>query len=495
MSRIMIAGTGSGAGKTTAVIGLMKALVNRGMNVSAFKCGPDYIDPMFHKKVVGTMARNLDSIFCDENRIRYLTSVNEGEISVMEGVMGYYDGVGTAGSSMEISRITKTPVIIVIDCKGMGMSIGAVMKGFLTYRNNHQIVGFIFNRLPDSLEKTVREICDELHTGYFGRIPFKKEVSIESRHLGLITADEMEDLKGKVEKLANLCEEYLDLSAIIKAANKAEPLEYEEPCPEVKPLQNHTRIALADDRAFSFIYQDNIDFLERMGVEVVRFSPLKDEHVPWGINGLILPGGYPELYAEELENNSSMRKSIRQAVLAVPTIAECGGFMYLHDFLRSKGKDYEMAGVIRGTVHNENRLVRFGYVEMECKEENLFGQKGEKIKAHEFHYWDSDNGGSDCNVRKLSRKQEYEHGYLNENLYAGFPHIYFYGNTQSAISFVKKCSGTSCFDSAINNKVTDESKDTDKIEDTDESWDTDESKGTDGSKDIDGIEDIDGKNQ
>ncbi len=465
MSRIMIAGTGSGAGKTTTVIGLMKALINRGMNVSSFKCGPDYIDPMFHSKIVGASARNLDSVFCDENTIRYLTSVNAGDISVIEGVMGYYDGVGMAGSSMEISRITKTPVIIVIDCKGMGVSIGAVMKGFLTFKTENRIAGFIFNRLPESLEKMVRQMCDELNTIYFGRIPFKKELSIESRHLGLVTADEIDSLKEKVEELANLCKENLRLSAIIEVAGKAEPLQYTEPVQyratqikgndlgirkaymeEISLGKTHTiTIAIADDRAFSFIYRDNIDFLERMGVEIVRFSPLNDEHVPYGINGLILPGGYPELYAEELSNNQSMLKSIRQAVSTVPTIAECGGFMYLHDYLQIDGKDYKMAGVISGTVHNESRLVRFGYVEMESKKDNIFGWEGQKIKAHEFHYWDSDNCGSDFMVRKLSRKMEYEQGHLSEYFYGGFPHVYFYGNIESVIFFVKKCTECEVF--------------------------------------------------
>ena len=442
MNRIMIAGTNSGAGKTTVTIGFMKALLNRGYKVSAFKCGPDYIDPMFHSRIVGASARNLDSVFCDDNMIKYLMSEGSCDFSVIEGVMGYYDGVGNTGSSMEIARLTKTPAIIVIVCKGMSDSIGAVMKGFLTYKDTEEpnIAGFLFNRLPESLEEHVRKMCDELDTIYFGRLPYQKEYSISSRHLGLMTAGEIEDLREKVDGLAGLCEKYFEMETIIKTAGLAGHLDYKKPSVDKIQVNQTVTVAVADDRAFSFIYQDNMDFLERAGVEIVRFSPISDAHVPYGINGLILPGGYPELYARELSENVSMIESIRAAVREVPTIAECGGFMYLHEYICTEMGRYRMAGVIKGEVTNKNRLVRFGYVRMESRKEGLFGQKGSVITAHEFHYWDSDCNGNDYNVEKISRPLHYEHGHAGKYFYGGFPHVYFYGNVEAGMEFVRKCS-------------------------------------------------------
>ena len=202
MKRIMISGTNSGCGKTTVVCALLKALSERSVDVGAFKCGPDYIDPMFHSKIIGTKSYNLDSYFCPAGTLNYLLKKNSADMNIIEGAMGYYDGIGESHSACRTAVETGTPAVIVIDCKGMGASMGAVMKGFLTFRTPNNIAGFIFNRLPESMEKTAVSLCDEMGVTYFGRLPFSKDNSIESRHLGLVTADEITGLKvsagGKV---------------------------------------------------------------------------------------------------------------------------------------------------------------------------------------------------------------------------------------------------------------------------------------------------------
>lgn len=456
MKKVMISGVSSGSGKTTVTIGIMKALINRGYEISAFKCGPDYIDPMFHEKIVKASGHNLDSVFCDNEMINYLLEKNALDFSVIEGVMGYYDGVGEAGSSCEISIITDTPAIIVIDCKGMSGSIGAIIKGFLEYKENN-IAGFIFNRLPESLEDMVKRLCDENNTEYFGRLPFEKTVSIESRHLGLLTANEVKNLEEKVDKLGELCENYIDLDKLLKAStnnrikeklastNNKIKFNYEAINNRIKEKLEFAnnriklvKIAIACDEAFCFIYRDNIDFLNEVGCEIVKFSPIHDKNVPDGISGLIIPGGYPELYAKELSENKSMLESIREAVNTVPTIAECGGFMYLHDeIILSKGESFELAGVIRGKVYKKDRLVRFGYIRMNCNKDNIFGEKS--ILAHEYHYYESTNNGEDFMAEKLSRPMEYRVGHVNECSYFGFPHIYFYGNIDATKGFIEKC--------------------------------------------------------
>lgn len=435
MKRIMIAGTNSGSGKTTLTIGLISALMKRGYEVSSFKCGPDYIDPMFHGKILGASGRNLDSIFCDEATICHLLRDYSKDFSVIEGVMGFYDGVLGKGSSAEVSRITDTPVILVLDCKGMSESMGAVISGFVNYKENN-IKGVVFNRLPEGLTGMAMDICREMGLKYLGRLPFNREYSLESRHLGLVTADEVAGLKEKVDLLSKAVEENLMLDDIVNLADVAN---IEIAVAYDKVVDNKPRIAIAKDEAFCFIYNDNVSYLEKAGCEVCYFSPLRDKKVPDEIDGIIIPGGYPELYLSELSSNIDMLKSVRECVNKVPIIAECGGFMYLHDCIKTDD-EYKMAGVINGTVTKKERLVRFGYVNMKSDKDSLFGDSNICVNAHEFHYFDSDNNGRDMDITKLSNQTNYKSVHLNENMYAGFPHIYFYGNREAADNFIKKCS-------------------------------------------------------
>lgn len=443
INRIMLAGTKSGSGKTTITCGILQCLVDRGYNVSSFKCGPDYIDPMFHSKVIGTNSANLDSFFTDSevlNHLLYKNSVGS-DISVIEGVMGYYDGIGLTdvASSYSVATITKTPVILVLDCKGMSSSIGALLKGFVEYKPNSSIKGVIFNQLPKVIYKDVKKLAEDLGIIVFGYVPTISECMLESRHLGLVTADEIEDIKHKLELLANKLNETIDIEAIVELSKQAEAIDIKPICST--KTDKSINIAVAKDNAFCFTYKDNIEMLKQMGCNIVSFSPLKDEKLPENIHGLILSGGYPELYADTLSQNQSMLESIKTAIESgMPTIAECGGFMYLHDCIEdSEGNFRQVVGAIKGKCFKTNRLQRFGYITLEAKEDNLIAKQTDKIKAHEFHYWDSDHGGDSFDAVKASGTKAWECIHATATLYAGFPHLYFYSNPSIAEHFVDKC--------------------------------------------------------
>ena len=441
MKRIMIAGTNSGCGKTTITCAVLQALVNRGYNVSSFKCGPDYIDPMFHSKIIGAKSRNLDRWFCNKDTVNYLLHKNSGDISVIEGVMGFYDGANDKASSCHVALDTGTPVVIVINCKGMSMSIGAAMKGFLTFRKPNNIAGFIFNHLPESLIDMVKNLCSDMKTEYLGRFPDCTYCKIESRHLGLVTANEINGLKEKMQRLAETAEKNILIDRIIDVSENAVTIDYVKTlvCPEF--ISKSIRIAVAYDKAFCFYYEDNLDMLREMGCEIVKFSPLSDHKLPNNISGLIIGGGYPELYAEKLSENKSILEDIRCKISdGLPTIAECGGFMYLHKTLEGNDEnDYNMVGAIDGRAYKTDRLQRFGYIVLTALSDNMLCGKGLSISAHEFHYWDSTYCGSDFIAEKISGRVNYNCIHASDSLYAGFPHLYFYANSQTAITFVKKC--------------------------------------------------------
>lgn len=439
MKRILIAGTHSGCGKTTVTCALLAALKKRGLCISAFKCGPDYIDPMFHREVIGVPSYNLDSFFCDDDTLKYLLHEHgtNSDISVIEGVMGFYDGADGKGSAYSLSQITDTPAVIVIDCKGMSDSIGAVMRGFLEYKRPNNIIGFVFNRLPERLSGFAQKLCAELGTHYLGCFP-KNEITIESRHLGLVTAVEIDGIREKLEKLGALAESYIDIDNMIKLSDRNFAQFTAPRIPHIngeKPV-----IAVARDRAFCFIYEDNIELLKKLGCEIHYFSPLNDKTISENASGLILCGGYPELYAERLSANTEMLADIRKKIgNGLPTIAECGGFMYLHDTFEDMDKNsHTGVGAIHGKAFKTATLQRFGYVTLTAKKDNLLCKAGEKIRAHEFHYYSSTDCGSDFTAEK-SDSRAWVCVHANSCFYAGFPHLYFYADGHIAENFVNIC--------------------------------------------------------
>ena len=435
--RLLIAGTGSGCGKTTIVCAILQALKNRGHDVASFKCGPDYIDPMFHSEIIGTQSTNIDLFFSDEAQTRALFVKHAAGLNVIEGVMGYYDGMrmdSEKASSHHVAQVLDAPAILVVNGRGMALSAAAVVKGYLEMRKPSGIAGVIFNHVsPMSYPLLKAAVERECGVKAYGYMPVCPECALESRHLGLVTAQEVDGLRSKMQILSAQAEKSIDLDGLIELMQAQPPIEAKEFVQ--KPIGN-VRIAVARDKAFCFYYRDNLEMLEEMGADLIPFSPLSDERLP-ECDGLILGGGYPELYLEQLSRNESMRASIRNAIAdGLPTIAECGGFMYLSENIAGN----PMAGAIPTSCFNAKKLQRFGYTTITAKEDSLLFSKGASIRAHEFHYWDAENPGSSLLAQKPSGKR-WECAYAGENLYAGYPHLYFPSNPDAAKRFIQKCNG------------------------------------------------------
>ncbi len=460
MPRILLAAPASGSGKTLITCGILQALVNRGLQVASFKCGPDYIDPMFHGRVIGTKSRNLDTFFTDENTTRYLFLKNteDCEIAVAEGVMGYYDGLGgvrTEGSTYEVACVLDLPTVLIVPCRGASLSILAMVKGFLEYRNDSHIRAVILNQISPMIYTQLKPLLEqELGVQVLGYVPKLTDLNLESRHLGLVLPGEIAALKEKLNRLAEKFEKTLDLDALLALAQESAELSADRPpvpvfinsdrsagISSLEKNVSNLRIAVAEDDAFCFTYLDNLELLREMGAELVPFSSLKDSSLPEHISGLILSGGYPELHAEELSGNESMRAAIRSALEnGMPCIAECGGFLYLHRELEGDdGKFYPMAGAFDARAYRTDRLGRFGYINLCAREDGLLGPAGTTLRGHEFHYWESEHCGEAFHAKKPVGKREWDCVIGGERLYAGFPHLFLWSNPEAAYSFLKKC--------------------------------------------------------
>ena len=444
LDRILITTPKSGSGKTLVTCGLLGILKKRGLKTASFKCGPDFIDPMFHSRVLGAKSRNLDPFFTDRDTTRMLLAKNGRgcRIAVMEGVMGYYDGLSetsSKGGASDLAAVTGTPVLLVADASGSSRSMLALIKGFLDFQQVPLIRGVILNRISPMLYPRMKKVIEEeLHVKVAGYVPVLKDCVLESRHLGLMLPEEVESLKEKMDLLSSRLEGTLDLETIFAIAGEAEEL------PEPETAQAGTagaglRIGLARDEAFCFFYEDNLSFLREQGAELVEFSPLGDRELPEGISGLLLHGGYPELHVRELSENVSMRESIRRAVESgLPCMAECGGFLYLHETMTDmEGKEYPMAGVIKGRAWNNGRLTRFGYITL--SEGTVFGRNVGETRSHEFHYFESEDPGSDFLAVKPSGTRSWRCIHSRKNLLAGFPHLYYYADTKLHLAFLDAC--------------------------------------------------------
>ena len=438
MKRIMLSAMHSGAGKTVAVCALLSALKRRGMDVRAYKCGPDYIDPMFHARVLGVPSRNLDLFLQGEDGVRRSLKQCSGDIAVLEGAMGYYDGVAAAAdaSAWDVAVKTDTPVILVLRPKGVGLSLAAQVRGILQFRQPSQIAGLLLTDCKAHLaEYLTPMLARETGLPVLGYLPPMDEAKLESRHLGLQTPDEIEALTARVETIAAQLERTVDLDRLLSLAADG----------EAAPAEIHTsaagcRIAVARDEAFCFAYADSLDALRNAGAELVFFSPLRDKTLPPEIDGLYLCGGYPELYAAPLSQNETMRVSVRDAVQkGLATIAECGGFLYLLSSLEdAEGTAHPMCGVLPGAGVRTGRLQRFGYAWLETDTDSMLFRAGERVPVHEFHYWDSTQNGSDLRAVKPNGRQ-WSCAFATPRLYAGFPHLPLGGEIPLAERFVRTC--------------------------------------------------------
>ena len=506
INRFMIAAPKSGSGKTMITCALLQLLKDSGKNVSSYKCGPDYIDPMFHKKVLGVPSKNLDTFFTDEKTTvqLFLDKRANGDFAVLEGVMGLYDGLGgiyEQGSSYHLAKVTQTPIILVVDAKGMGKSVLALIAGFLQYDTQHLIKGVLLNRMSKGYYDIIKPLIEkELSVKVVGYFPEQKDIRLESRHLGLVMPDELSDIKKQLNETADRLKKTIDMELFMDIAAEADEIgdsgnadvyneksidncaqnkftkiiksdcetQYQTTNTEQMQIQNQNNtvnIAVAMDEAFCFYYEDNLRLLEKCGAKLQYFSPLHDTSLPKDCDAMLLGGGYPELYTKELSENVSMRESIKKAFRAgLPTVAECGGFMYLHKYIHDicDGTDEQnkadvqnnadtqyntdtqndvsvsqLVGALDSECHFKGKLVRFGYIEL-AEKNNNFLPPNEKIKAHEFHYYDSTDNGADCIATKPATGRSYDCVISHDNYWLGFPHLYYPSNPHFAESLVRK---------------------------------------------------------
>ncbi len=437
----LISAPSSGSGKTVVTLVLLAMLKRKGYAPAAFKAGPDYIDPMYHRAVTGEASHNLDTYLADEQTVetvfeKYSTG---HDISVVEGAMGYYDGIGgssTDASAYDVARLLGLPVILVVTSKGTALTDAAVIKGMKEFRPDSGIHGVILNKCSRNLYERMKPVLEkEAGIPVLGYLPSNADADFPSRHLGLCTAGEISDLQERIERLVALAEGTIDTEKILGMTRSCD-LEYNAYLSEDVRIDDPLRplIAVASDEAFCFTYDESTDLLKEMGADISFFSPLHDIKLPEGADALYLPGGYPELYLEKLSGNESMLNEIRLAAKDhMPIVAECGGYMYLcRGIMDDDGRCYKMAGLLPGILKKTSGLVRFGYASLQANEESLLFEKGDSIRIHSFHHFDpvsseDDERGDAFSFWKASDKSEWKEGFAGSSLYAAFPHIYFPG--------------------------------------------------------------------
>ena len=483
-SAILIAGTSSGSGKTTITLGLLAALRNLGLAVQPFKCGPDFIDPGLHQLACGRVSRNLDLWMMGEAQVRetfakcqksslppgggglgrggtsdeigrlqihpppFPLPSREGEsilISVIEGVMGMFDG--QASSSAALAKALAVPVVLILDVRSAAESVAAVLKGFETLMPEVAPVAVILNRVASSrhLELVSGAIRRHCRAEILGHLPQSLDFAMPSRHLGLFTGGEQPLSPAALESLAATITAQVNLERLLElAAAGAVPAAEDIPALQ-EQVAVQARIGVARDRAFCFYYEDNFDLLRAAGAELVFFSPLEDQDLPDGLHGLYLGGGYPELYARELSGNLGMRQAISDwAQSGRPLYAECGGFMYLSEGI--VGEDVgvlPMAGVFPVTARMQTKRASLGYREVRLEKDCFFGPAGTVLRGHEFHYSVIDEMPEHIEriyaVNSSVNGGDSREGYRHDNVLGGYLHLHFGFNPQMAVEFVRAC--------------------------------------------------------
>ena len=431
MIQFLLAAPRSGSGKTTMTCALLMALKRRGCAPCAFKSGPDYIDPMFHRAVLGVESRNLDLFFSAPETVRtlYAKGAAGHGAAVCEGAMGFYDGLGGVSDRASAWHLADTlglPVLLVAEPKGQSLTLAAELNGLVNFRTPSHIAGILLNNCTARMHVLLAPMLEK-ETGLpvLGFLPKLPEAVIGSRHLGLYTAAEVENLQQKLALLADAAEEHIDWPRLLALCEKEPPALPVQP--ETPPAR--VRIAVAQDEAFCFTYAETLEAFRDAGAEVVFFSPLRDTALPENIGGLYLPGGYPELHARELSENTSLLREIKRKIESgLPTAAECGGFLYLGQSLTdAEGQSWPMVGVLPGEAKDAGRLVRFGYAALSADSDSMLFRAGESFPIHEFHHWDSTANGTALAAKKPVGGAEWRCGFIDEHFYAGFPHLYWAG--------------------------------------------------------------------
>lgn len=452
MAGFMITAASSGSGKTMITCGILELFKRKGLNPLACKCGPDYIDGLFHKQVLELEGMNLDSYFeaPEELRDKY-SRLSKGHLPVVEGVMGYFDGLGgstTRASSWEVAHILDLPAVLVVDARGASVSLAAVIKGFLEFERpmGSQIKAVIFNRMSPMLYPRIRELV-ERETGIraAGFVPELDFLKVGSRHLGLVLPEEIAGLREQMNRLGKCLEETIDWEFLEElGAEKEERDALEEENTEASCTAAFSfRLGIAMDEAFCFYYQDNLRLLERLGGELVYFSPIHDRSLPEQLDGLILGGGYPELYCEALSLNESMREAVKKAAEGgLPVLGECGGYLYLLEELEAEdGRIWPMTGVLKGKGYKKGKNSRFGYIGVEAEKDSLYLNPGEQIRGHEFHYWDCEVLEEEWVMRakKPVGNRSWPCIRIKNQVMAGFPHLFYPSCPAFAVRFAKAC--------------------------------------------------------
>ncbi len=431
MKGVLIAGTNSGCGKTTITVGLMGLLKKKGYKVAPFKTGPDYIDPMFHAKVLGSSSYNLDSWMLPPENVQYLFNKHSrgNDISIIEGVMGMYDGKGEEGfgSSYELAQTLDLPVVLVVNCKGLYQSVAAIINGYANLKPNANVKGVILNQASKGvftfLNPFIEKECGVKCIGYLAPDP---EIGLESRHLGLVQAEEVEGLDAKVDRLVSTLEETIDVDALLEVATF---IEKKVPTFNLDIDLTGLNLGVASDKAFRFYYKDNLELLEELGASLHYFSPLNDGSIPDACDALYIGGGYPEVFAKELSANKSMLQSIKEvADGGMPIFGECGGLMYLTSGINNLENEFHaMTGVFNCTTQMTSGLKRFGYANI------MFN--GAMGKCHEFHRSelvenDNINYKYAYQLQKSESSKSWKCGLSYKNVLAGYAHIHFYSNLE-----------------------------------------------------------------
>lgn len=441
--RVVIAGVQSGVGKTTISIGLMGALKRRGFKVQGFKVGPDFIDPSYHTMVTGRESRNLDSWMLGKRRLLelFMLAMRDSDIGVIEGVMGLFDGFsGTneTGSTMQISKFLKAPIILIIDVWGMSRSAAAIALGFKKMIGKMPLA-IILNRVGGKIhEEWVRDAIKEVvDAQVIGAIPWNPEIKLPERHLGLIPAVEAKPIET-LNMIVNFVGQHVDLDKVIEIARSAPEIsEYNV----FKSKEKIVKIAVAFDEAFNFYYKDGLEALERLGAEIIFFSPIHDKTLPDDINGLYIGGGFPEIFAKQLEENQSMRESVKKrAEDGMPILAECGGLMYLTNYITDlNGKKYRMVGLLDAETLMTRKL-HLNYTFAEVVENNPIVPRNIRVKGHEFHYSEIINVPRDIKMvyrmiigNGIINKMD---GWLEYSTVASYMHMHLASNLRIPMKFI-----------------------------------------------------------
>jgi len=444
--RLMIAGTNSGVGKTAVTLGIMSALVQKGINIQGFKAGPDYIDPSHHTFVTGNASRNLDTWVMGNSVCRELfeRSAAHADISVIEGVMGLFDGSIDStghGSSAHLAKILNTPVILVVNARGVAQSAGAIVLGFQEFDKEIKLAGIILNNVAsqshyDCIKKAIEDSCSVTVLGYLKK---DKDIIIPERYLGLVPSEEGRINSALYERLGQMVLETIDIDRLLNTAGSAGIFpDYNKSIFIKKNDPLNVTLAIARDNAFCFYYQDDIDLFKALGAKIKYFSPLNDRQLPDDIDGIFMGGGFPELYAVKLMKNESMRNSIVEAHKQGKVIyGECGGMMYLLEkLIDCEGRSFKMSGILLGTSRMENKRQGLGYVIADTICDNVICKRGDTFRAHEFHWSRLQDVPDDSifayNTRKSNGSKTGFDGLLNKNVLASYSHVHFSSNRELA---------------------------------------------------------------